>query len=163
MLARISALLSHISPLQVLLAAAGGAIATAAMEQLADSAGIALMLVPFTTSIALVMGSPEAEPAQPRSLIGGHILSTLSGFALLWLAGSAWWAAALAVGLAIAAMLVTRTLHPPAAIDALIVVTGALPLKFLLVPVASGAALLAGFAFVWHNSTRRGSWPRHWW
>ena len=148
---------------QLLLAAAGGAIATGAMEQLASNAGIAVMLVPFASSIVLVMGSPETDPAQPRALIGGHLVSTLSGFLLLWAAGPVWWAAALAAGLAITAMHLTKTFHPPAGVDPLIVVTGALPFKFMLVPVASGAALLALFAFVWHNSTQRGSWPRRWW
>jgi CBS-domain-containing membrane protein len=34
---------------------------------------------------------------------------------------------------------------------------------FLLIPVAAGAAILAVFAFIWHNVMRPGSWPQRWW
>jgi CBS-domain-containing membrane protein len=37
------------------------------------------MAIRFATSIVLVMGSPEAEPAQPRALAGGHLIATLVG------------------------------------------------------------------------------------
>ncbi len=101
---------------------AGGAVAIAAMEWLSDRFAFPLMFVPFATSIVLVMGSPDAEPAQPRALIGGHLISTLVGLIVLQLAGPVPWAAALAVGLAMVAMHLTRTFHPPAGIDPLVVV-----------------------------------------
>jgi CBS-domain-containing membrane protein len=55
---------------------------------------------------------PEAEPAQPRALIGGHIVSALAGLLVLQLTGPSPVAAACAVGLAIAAMHLTRASHP---------------------------------------------------
>jgi hypothetical protein len=76
-------------------------------------AAIPLVAIPFATSIVLVMGSPEVEAAQPRA------------------------------GLAIAGMHLTRTFHPPAGIDPLLVVVNNMPWSFLLIPVAAGAALLA--------------------
>jgi CBS-domain-containing membrane protein len=121
------------------------------------------MAIPFATSIVLVMGSPEADAAQPRALIGGHIVSTIVGLLALYLVGPAPWAAALAVGLAIAAMHFTRTFHPPAGIDPLLVVVNQMPLIFLLVPVAIGAFLLALFAFAWHLLLGRSPWPTRWW
>jgi hypothetical protein len=48
---------------------AGGAVAIAVMELLAERTTFPLLFVPFETSIVLVMGSPEAEPAQPRALV----------------------------------------------------------------------------------------------
>jgi CBS-domain-containing membrane protein len=60
-------------------------------------------------------------------------------------------AAAVAVGLAIVAMHLTRSFHPPAGIDPLVVVLNGMSWGFLLVPVAAGACLLAAVAFVWHN------------
>jgi CBS-domain-containing membrane protein len=143
--------------------AAGGAIAIAAMEFFAARGAVPLMTIPFATSIVLVLGSPEVEAAQPRALIGGHLVSTLVGLIVLMLAGPQPWAAALAVGLAIAAMHATRTFHPPAGIDPLLVVVNAMPWTFLLVPVAAGAVLLAAFAYVWHLAVRRYNWPVRWW
>ena len=142
---------------------AGAAIAIAAMQLLSTSTAFPLVLVPFATSIVLVMGSPAAAPAQPRPLIGGHLAASLVGLLVVKLLGPSVASAALSVGLAVALMHATRTFHPPAAIDPLVIVTNNLSWGFLLAPVAVGAVLLAAFAFVWHNLVRRGSWPTSWW
>ena len=101
----------------------GAAIGIAGMEWFSVASHFPLVIIPFTTSIVLVIGSPQAEPAQPRALIGGHVVATLAGLAMLQLTGPQAWAAAAAVGVAIAAMVVTGTFHPPAGIDPLLVVS----------------------------------------
>jgi CBS-domain-containing membrane protein len=98
--------------------AAGGAVAIAVMETFSEGTAFPLAAIPFATSIVLVLGSPKAEPAQPRPLIGGHILSTVVGLVMVKLCGPA-----LSVGLAIPVMHLTETFHPPAGIDPLVVVT----------------------------------------
>jgi CBS-domain-containing membrane protein len=152
----------------VVAGALGAAAAVAIMEMASFSAEFPLMMIPFATSIVLVMGSPDAEPAQPRALVGGHLVSTLVGLIVLQLTGPGPWVAALAVGLAMIAMHLTRTFHPPAGIDPLVVVVNGIPWTFLLAPVGVGALMLAAFAFAWHNLARRStasgaSWPARWW
>jgi CBS-domain-containing membrane protein len=49
------------------------------MEYLSAQAYYPLMLVPFGTSIVLVMGMPDAAPSRPRALVGGHLVSALVG------------------------------------------------------------------------------------
>jgi len=68
----------------------------------------------------------------------------------------------LAVGLAIPAMYLTGTFHPPAGIDPLLVVTNSLPWSFLLTPVLAGALLLTGFAYLWHRWLHCRPWPQRW-
>jgi CBS-domain-containing membrane protein len=101
-------------------------------------------------------------------LIGGHLVSAAVGLAVVALLGPGPWAAALAVGLAMLAMNLTGTFHPPAGIDPLVVAVHGMSWSFLLAPVAASALLLALFAFVWHNLVRRGAsagpvWPARWW
>jgi CBS-domain-containing membrane protein len=122
-----------------------------------------LVIIPFATSIVLVIGSPEAEPAQPRALIGWHVVATLVGLAMAKLTGPHAWAAATAVGLAVLAMYVTGTFHPPAGINPLLVVSNKLPWSFLIEPILAGAVLLTTFTYVWHRWIRRRSWPLRWW
>jgi CBS-domain-containing membrane protein len=153
----------HHAIVGMLAGAAGGAVAIGIMEAVSAHAAIPLMAIPFATSIVLVMGSPEVDAAQPRALVGGHLVSTLIGLIVVHLAGPQSWAAAVAVGVAIAGMHLTRTFHPPAGIDPLLVVMNNAPWTFLLVPVAAGAVLLALFAFLWHLLVRRYSWPTRWW
>jgi CBS-domain-containing membrane protein len=140
----------------------GAAIAIGAMELFSLSAHYPLAVIPFSTSIVLVIGSPEAEPAQPRALIGGHIVATIVGLIVLRIAGPHVWSAAAAVGLAVLAMYITGTFHPPAGINPLLVVSNNLPWSFLIAPVLAGALLLTAFALVWHRWVGRRPWPRHW-
>jgi CBS-domain-containing membrane protein len=154
--------------LAVTAGAAGGALAIATMEAFSVRTAFPLVAIPFATSIVLVLGTPKAEPAQPRALIGVHLISTLVGLLVVKIAGPAAWAAALAVGLAMIAMHLTGTFHPPAGIDPLVVVTNNMSWSFLIAPVAIGAVLLALFAFAWHNVVARGAnagdtWPERWW
>jgi CBS-domain-containing membrane protein len=147
---------------RIISAAVSGALAIGAMELFSARAAFPLASIPFATSIVLVMGSPEAVPAQPRALIGGHLISALVGVLVVKITGPEPWAAALAVGLAIAAMHATRTFHPPAGINPLLIVVNDMSWGFLLVPVAAGALLLFAFAWLWHNYLHD-PWPERWW
>jgi CBS-domain-containing membrane protein len=140
----------------------GAALAIGGMEWLSVASQYPLVIIPFATSIVLVIGSPEAEPAQPRAVIGGHIVATLIGLAVLRLTGPHAWAAAVAVGLAVVAMYATGTFHPPAGINPLLVVSNNLPWSFLFAPVLAGAVLLTAFAWLWHRGVRRRPWPQRW-
>ncbi len=140
----------------------GGAIAIAAMEFLSSTFVYPLAVIPFATSIVLVLAMPEAVAAQPRALIGGHLVATLVGLAMVKLVGPQPWAAAVAVGLAILLMVLSDTLHPPAGIDPLLVVTANLSWPFLLSPVLLGALLLTAFALFWHRGVNRRHWPQRW-
>jgi CBS-domain-containing membrane protein len=147
--------------------AIGGAIAIGAMEYLSGRTAFPLMAIPFATSIVLVTGSPQAEPAQPRALVGGHIVSTITGL-LFRLFGPSPWVAAVAVGLAILAMHFTDTFHPPAGIDPLVIIVNDLSWSFLFAAAGVGTLFLALFALIWHNilshtARTSDSWPTRWW
>ena len=60
--------------LAMLAGALGGALAIASMEAFSASTEFPLVAISFATSIVTVLGSPKAEPAQPRALIGGHLV-----------------------------------------------------------------------------------------
>jgi CBS-domain-containing membrane protein len=161
-------MLDRIRLLAILSGAIGGAVAIGSMEMFSAATAFPLAAIPFATSIVMVLGTPDAAPAQPRALIGGHLVATLVGLAVVKLCGPAPWAAAMAVGLAMIAMHLTGTFHPPAGIDPLVVVVNNMPWSFLVTPVAAGALLLAAFAYAWHNlvvagSQKRRVWPARWW
>lgn len=148
--------------LSAVLIGAGCGLAIYIMEQSSALAAYPLVMIPFATSIVLVISQPEALPARPRALIGGHLVSALVGLLVLSVTGPGPVAAAVAVGLAVLAMILTDTLHPPAGINPLLVVAGNLPWSFLAAPVLLGALMLAAFAFVWHRLVLRNPWPERW-
>ncbi len=59
--------------LAILAGAAGGAVAIAGMEAFSARTAFPLVAIPFATSTVTVLGSPRAEPAQPRPLVGGRL------------------------------------------------------------------------------------------
>ncbi|RKE70927.1 HPP family protein [Pseudorhodoplanes sinuspersici] len=143
--------------------AAGGGLAVGIMYLLSLETEFPLASIPFATSIVLMTGSPEAAPARPRALVGGHVLSALVGVAAFKLAGPEAWVAALAVGVAMLVMLVSDSFHPPAGISPLIIVMNGMSWSFILVPVAAGALILLAYSWVWTNYVRRQRWPDRWW
>src|SRR5688572_23008717 len=77
----------------------------------------------FGASSVLIYGVINSPLAQPRNLIGGHLISAFVGVTISkLLPGVPWLAAALAVSLSIVAMQMTMTLHPPGGATALIAI-----------------------------------------
>lgn len=135
--------------------ALGAGLAIGAMEVLAWLDGEPLWLVPFVTSIVLAMALPDSDPAQPRAIIGGHMISCAAGLVALEIFGAGPTASAVAVGLATLTMIGSRTLHPPAGIDAFLIATHSLTFQWVLNPVLFGAIILALFVLAWRALERR--------
>ncbi len=71
----------------------------------------------------------NAPLSQPRNIIGGHLISTFIGLSIYHLFGNEYWTIALAVGMAIAVMMLTRTTHPPAGADPIVVIFRSIQLE----------------------------------
>lgn len=133
----------------------GGASAIGLMVTSARYTGHPAISFPFTTSIVLVMAAPESRPARPWNVVGGHVLSALTGLGTVAVLGQGDLAAALGVGIAIAAMIVSDALHPPAGINALMPAYLPLDWHFLVMPVAVGSVGLVLFARAFHRLAGR--------
>ncbi|MGL4603899.1 MAG: HPP family protein [Iodobacter sp.] len=138
-------------------AGTGGFLAILLLASLSELGAAALIMAPFGASCVLLFALPDAPLSQPRNVIGGHLLTAAVGLAVYTLAPHTALFAALAVGIAIAAMVLTKTTHPPAGANPLLFFLAAKPLSpwFLLTPVASGAVLLVLVAMLYHRATQR--------
>jgi CBS-domain-containing membrane protein len=151
----------------VLLAWLGAFLAIAVVALLTQSLSHMLILGSFGASSVILFAYPDAPFAQPRNTIGGHFLSSLVGLLfVLWL-GPHWWVLALAVATAVAVMMITRTVHPPAGSNAVIVWLIAashadLSWGFLMFPTLFGAIAITLVALIYNNVTREGSYPKYW-
>ncbi|NQX60687.1 HPP family protein [Paenibacillus qinlingensis] len=160
----ITRLRSQLSPLFIkLIPGIGGFLAILLCSLLGDLASVSLLMAPFGASCVIAFALPQSPLAQPRSLIGGHVLSTLVGLCALTAFGVHAWSLALAVGAAITLMQLTRTLHPPAGADPLLVMLTGAGWSFLLTPVLLGAALIVLVAYGYHRATRVHHYPTQWW
>lgn len=146
----------------IALAWLGGFLAIAAVAALTDALSIALVLGSFGATCVLVFGYPDVPFSQPRNVIAGHFISSLVGLACLHFFGPQWWSVAIAVGTAIALMMLTRTVHPPAGSNPVIVFLTQPTWEFLIFPTLIGALILVVVALIYNNLTREGKYPKYW-
>lgn len=130
-----------------------------------NDADFVFLIGSFGASCVLVYGVIQSPLAQPRNLIGGHVVSALIGVTVQKLIPDVLWIAApLAVSLSIVFMQITKTLHPPGGATALIAVTGGAQIKelgylYVVSPVLSGALILLIVALIFNNLTPKRKYP----
>ena len=133
-----------------------------------DETALVMIIGSFGASAVLIYGAINSPLAQPRNLVGGHLISAVIGVACYqFFAPSMWLAASVAVATAIAAMHATKTLHPPGGATALIAVIGGAKIHqlgylYALIPVATGALIKLLVALIVNNIPRTRRYPEFW-
>lgn len=126
---------------------------------------LGLVIGSFGASAVLVYGAIHSPLAQPRNLIGGHMLSALVGVVSYKLfSGNILFCSAFAVATSILVMQLTLTLHPPGGATALIAVLGSehihsLGFIYVLYPVSTGAFILFFIALLVNNIPKHRHYP----
>lgn len=119
----------------------------------------------FGATCVLIYGAIQSPLAQPRNLIGGHLVSAMIGVTIYKIMPDIiWLTAPLAVALSIVVMQITKTLHPPGGATALIAVIGSEKIKalgylYVWAPVLSGALILFFVALIFNNITPNRKYP----
>lgn len=137
----------------------GGALTIWLLAQATTIFELVLLIAPFGASCVLLFALPQSPLAQPRNVIGGHILSALMGLIVLTLLGNGPLACAVGVGLAIAVMQFSGTLHPPAGGDPLVVILTGASWSFLAIPILAGTITLVAAAWLYHRVISRRKYP----
>ncbi len=127
-----------------------------------------MMIGSFGASAVLIYGAIEGPLSQPRNLIGGHVISAVIGVTCYKMFPShLWLASSLAVATAIAAMHMTKTLHPPGGATSLIAVIGSSKVHSLgylypVIPVGVGAGIMLAVALLVNNIPKNRRYPKFW-
>lgn len=127
-----------------------------------------LMLGSFGASAVILFGAPHTPYAQPRSILGGQVVSAFVGVSVYFLLGDYHTvAAAASVMLAFVAMQVTGTVHPPGGATALIAASGSpvvrsLGYMYLVFPVGVGILILIILGVIFNNISRNRQYPVSW-
>ncbi len=136
-------------------------------SQTLPNSDVVYLIGSFGASSVLVYGVIQSPLAQPRNLIGGHLVSAFIGVTVQKVAPDILWITApLAVSLSIVLMQITKTLHPPGGATALIAVTGSAGLKdlgywYVVSPVLGGSMILLIVALFFNNITSHRQYPVH--
>lgn len=146
----------------MLLASLGGFIAILVISGLMFYCKQPLLLGSFGASCVLLFGYPDAPFSQPRNAFFGHLISSCVGLACLYIFGPVWWSVAIAVALAIFLMMFTRTVHPPAGSNPVIVFLTHPAFSFAWAPTAIGAFILVVCAVLFNAAARKRTYPVYW-
>jgi CBS-domain-containing membrane protein len=151
---------------EILIAAMGGFLSIFFILHITNyfASGLAGVLIAASmgSSAVLLFAVPQGELSQPWPLIGGHFFSACIGVLLYKLVPDIYLAAALVVGLSIAAMYYARCIHPPGGATALAIVIGGtdiatLGFNYVLTPVLLNSmvmvllAVLLNYPFAWRR------------
>ena len=121
----------------------------------------------FGASSVLIYGIVNSPLAQPRNLVGGHVICALVGVTVHYIIpNEIWLSSAFAVSLSIVMMQITKTLHPPGGATALIANIGSATVTslgyfYVLSPVLSGVLILLFVALIVNNMTSHRSYPKN--
>lgn len=121
-----------------------------------------LLVAPFGATAALIYGTCTSPFAQPRNVLGGHVISAFVGVLVYQLMGTTWLSVTLGVSLAILLMLFTRTMHPPGGATALTAILNGQGYMFVLEPVLLGVVVLLAVALLVHRCRGGGCYPTYW-
>ncbi|MBC7388380.1 MAG: HPP family protein [Opitutaceae bacterium] len=119
----------------------------------------------FGASSVLVYGIINSPLAQPRNLIGGHVICAIIGVTInKYLPFELWVNSALSVSLSIVMMQITKTLHPPGGATALIANIGSEKIQslgyfYVISPVLTGVLILFVVALIFNNITPNRKYP----
>ncbi len=134
--------------------------ALSSMEYATSS--IMWLMAPFGATMVILFGLRESPLAQPRNIIVGHLLTTLIGLIVMNLIGVSALSMGLAVGLAVTLMLATKTTHPPAGANPILVMLTGQSWSFLFNPVAIGALSIVLMGIVYHRWICQREYPIRW-
>lgn len=155
------------SPLKVvpktaIIGLCGGFFAIGLLALLSNWTSAVWIMAPLGASCVLAFGIWDAPFSQPRNIVGGHLVSTTIGLSLYHLFGDAVWVIALGAGLSIALMHITRTTHPPAGADPIVVIMSGSSWSFLVTPVLVGSLVIVLSALLINNLDKDRKYPIFW-
>ena len=143
--------------------AAGAATGIGLVLRFVDPPHSPFLLASLGGSAVFLFGLTRAPAAQPRALFGGHLGGALIGILCVQAFGSALWVYMLAVVLTLIFMLVTKTVHPPAGANPLIMVHVHADLFALWQLVGLSVLVLATVAAVWSRiGPKMAHYPNKW-
>ncbi|EKB1965198.1 TPA: HPP family protein [Vibrio parahaemolyticus] len=103
---------------------------------------VVLLMAPFGATAVLVFGVPSSPLAQPKNVIIGHFITASIGIAFSQYVEITPITLAIATGLGVSAMLITKTTHPPAGANPILIMVSGQGWSFLFTPVLIGAVVI---------------------
>ena len=102
--------------------------------------GWELLMAPFGATAVLLYCAPKSPFSRWRNVVGGHVLTAIIGVLFVRYFGVYPWSLALATGTGVTIMGLTKTIHPPAGANPMLIMFAQPEWTFVFSPALIGAA-----------------------
>ena len=126
-----------------------GASVAIGLALLSTKVSSPLLLASLGGTTLFLFGLSTTPAAQPRAVFGGHLFSSLIGIVCVQCLGDATWVSVLAVVITICVLLLTRTVHPPAGANPLIMIQAHADFSHIGLTVLAGISIITAVAWIW--------------
>lgn len=146
----------------IVTAGVGGFVSISVLLLLTYLTDAEWLMASLGASCVLVFGAWTAPFSQPRNIIGGHLLSGIIALSFSSLFGNHPIVISLAVAVTMMAMMLTKTVHPPAGGNPIIIIMGGYDWSYLVEPLLIGAVVIVIFAVIINNARQNRHYPLFW-
>lgn len=146
----------------IAVAALGSGLAISVLGMFGAAIQSTVLLGSLGATCVLLFGFPDAPFSQPRNILLGHLITSFIGLSLVSILGYELWVLSLALASAIGAMMITRTVHPPAGSNPVIIFLLHPSWGFMIFPTLVGALLIIMIGLIYLNVTRPERYPKYW-
>lgn len=139
----------------------GGLIAIIISSAIALALGYPMALAPIGASCVLVFGAHKGPLSQPRHVLGGHLLATVSALIIWSLFHRSLITIAIVLAFVLILMILTKTVHPPAAASAIVAINTQAGWGYLgIIMICACVVVLISTAY--NNLFQDRQYPRYW-
>ncbi|HEX5711539.1 MAG TPA: HPP family protein [Sulfuricurvum sp.] len=124
----------------------GAFIGLSLIGLIAQKADTMMIIAPFGATAVLLFSAPHSPFSKPLNIFSSYLISTLLGILILVYTNGGWFPIGMGLGVTMMLMHWTKTIHPPAGANFLIVTQGHLTF-YLLEPLFIGLITLMIIAF----------------
>ena len=118
------------------------------------------LITSFGSSMVMLYGYPESSFSQPKNIFFGHLLTSVVGIIFLYIVPlPIYLLIPLAVGSAIALMMILNVTHPPAGANPIIVIMGSVSLDYLINPIILGTLIILIFGIILNRLILKKNYP----
>lgn len=132
--------------IESMIVGAGAFIGLSLIGSIAQKIDTMMIIAPFGATAVLLFSAPHSPFSKSLNIFSGYLISTVLGILVLLYTDGGWFSIGMGLGLTIMLMHWTKTIHPPAGANFLIVTQGHLS-WYLFEPLLLGLITLIIISF----------------
>jgi CBS-domain-containing membrane protein len=152
---------SRLNYVDLMISSFGCLFAMSMISIIAISIGYPMALGPLGASCLLIFGAHNGPFSQPRHIIGGHLIATLAALIIWNIFDGSFFIIGITLAVVIILMVLTGTIHPPAAASAIVAINSGAGWGFIACMIICSIFLVI-ISLFYNNLFQSRRYPKYW-